>query len=206
MNLDVTGQRYGDLVALYRSDRSTSRMSYWICQCDCGNRTEVQLGSIRSGHTTSCGCLKGKTHGLRNTPEYAAWANMKQRCQNDANPGYPHYGGRGIYVCERWNESFENFLADMGPRPTASHSIERKDVNDHYTPENCEWATPIVQSRNRRNAVRHIVNGISLSEGDIEQLYGVSPQTLRSRMAKGMTLKEAVMTPVRPKRKTRLKE
>jgi hypothetical protein len=130
---------------------------YWfvICDCDCGARKRVSADSIRAG-TTSCGCLlsdKNKarsTHGMRSTRAYTAWTNMKQRCCVPGNRAYPDYGGRGIKVCDRWRDSFENFFADMG-KPKPGESLDRfPDTNGNYTPENCRWATLVQQNQNKR--------------------------------------------------------
>lgn len=139
----------------------------WECQCDCGNRTVAAASNIGKS-TQSCGCLAketaanllrgnttNRTHNKSKPREHATWTKMKQRCQNPRNPKYPIYGARGIFVCERWRDSFENFLTDMGPRPSVRHSIDRKNNDGPYSPENCHWALPKVQSRNTRT--NHIV-------------------------------------------------
>lgn len=91
-----------------------------------------------------------ENHGMRETPIYSAWTDMKTRCYNPKNSEYNNYGGRGIKVCERWRNSFMAFYEDMGPRPTPQHSIDRKDVNGNYEPGNCRWATRSQQNINRR--------------------------------------------------------
>ena len=129
--------------------------------------------------------------------EYRVWVNLKQRCYNPNNPGYPDYGGRGITVCDRWKDSYKNFIADMGLRPSPDHSIERDDVNGNYEPSNCRWATDLEQARNRRNNVYYDIDGEKLTESEVSRKYGVSPQVIRYRLGQGMTLKQAV-APVRP--------
>lgn len=134
----------------------------WTCTCACG-ATVIKRGShLRKGEVQSCGCLltsgramKRLTHGARRgrefSPEYSSWVNMKQRCFNSKNNRYYLYGARGITVCDRWASSFENFLHDMGQKPTPKHSIDRIDNDQDYQPGNCRWATPLQQRHNRRD-------------------------------------------------------
>lgn len=159
--VDITGQKYERLTAI-RDVGSDSRKGHvWLCKCDCGNFVNVPSNKLRRKHTKSCGCLKwdlnierSTTHGQGNktnrTAEYRAWAAMKTRCYNPKIIHFEHYGGRGITVCDRWLNSFENFLADMGERPSSKHTLDRKEVNGNYSPENCCWATKTEQSRNQR--------------------------------------------------------
>lgn len=109
------------------------------------------------------------------TPEYSTWRTMKQRCQNPRTAGFEYYGGRGIKVCDRWRNSFENFLADMGPRPSEAHSIERKDNAADYTPENCVWATAKEQATNRRTTK---LSGVAVLCIRILRQRGASVRTL----------------------------
>jgi hypothetical protein len=157
---DITGQRFGRLVAIKvvsKTRRAAPRIdTKWLCQCDCGQQHITGLTSLRTGSTSSCGCLAAEgnnaTHGAaRNgklTPEYMSWKGMRARCQYKKHKDYKSYGGRGITVCERWSK-FENFLADMGERPPG-YSIERIDVNGHYEPANCTWIPMSDQPKTRR--------------------------------------------------------
>jgi hypothetical protein len=150
---DIQGMKFGHLTVIDRADNNAENRAMWRCECVCGNTSIVMGKSLRSGHVKSCGCQRGNretkygTHAKK-MREYAAWINMRQRCGNPNVDQYKYYGARGIRVCERW-QRFENFLADMGPRP-AGHSLERMDVNGNYEPSNCRWATKQEQIDNRR--------------------------------------------------------
>jgi hypothetical protein len=151
------GQRFGRLVVVELSEaRTNSGSRKYLCVCDCGIEKLFSAADLRRGDSKSCGCLKrerqvegSRTHGSSRTPTYVTWTAMRRRCYNPNYGGFQYYGGRGIKVCERW-QNFENFLQDMGERPVGM-TIDRKNVNGHYDPANCHWATPIEQSRNRRN-------------------------------------------------------
>ncbi len=134
----------------------------WECRCECGNITAVATAQICGKRPSrSCGCLikdrtreRCSTHGFaarnKRPPEYIAWKAMRLRCSaKEGHPDYPYWAARGITVCERWDD-FAAFIADMGPKPSKTHSLDRIDVDGHYCPENCRWATPEQQSQNRR--------------------------------------------------------
>jgi hypothetical protein len=134
------------------------------------------------------------THHMSRSPEFRVWWAMRQRCTNANNVGFPDYGGRGITVCERWI-SFEAFLADMGHRPTAEHSLDRIDVNGNYDPKNCRWATRAQQVRNRRDNVYVTIGEVTKVLEDWAADFGISPNTVRHRINKGMSPEEALTRP-----------
>lgn len=153
---------------------------------------------LKKGHTSSCGCLRRetlRTHGLsRSVPEYCVWECMIARCRNPSRSWFHLYGGRGISVCERWL-NFENFLADMGPRPTPDHSLDRVNNDGNYEPGNCRWATRIEQANNTRINKRVEFEGQTKSVAEWSRLYGLSRGILSSRLRAGWPTDLAVTTP-----------
>lgn len=158
--LNLVGRRFGRLVVLAQNGKTKAGARKWDCECDCGTAVSISGPSLMSGNTTSCGCYvremkrdqmaARKSHGMSHTPEHNAWLEMRRRCEDPSRQSYKYYGAQGITVCERW-QKFDNFLADMGDRPSASHSVGRLDNAKGYEPQNCRWETPSEQGLNRRN-------------------------------------------------------
>lgn len=165
--ISLIAQRFGRLTVIEPSQRRNHR-TMWRCQCDCGSTCVVWSISLRKGATKSCGCLRAEvtrkrvtTHGASKSPEFQAWAEILKRCLNVNSKAFPHYGGRGVNICQRWRNSFENFLADMGRRPAGRcglrplYSIDRINNDGNYEPSNCRWATVSEQNKNRRQFRKH---------------------------------------------------
>lgn len=156
--VDLTGQKFNRLTVIAKE--RINKNTFWIVVCDCGNTTKVDSTSLVRGRTKSCGCLsreRSTTHNLSGTPTYKSWQAMMQRCTNIHDDNYPHYGARGISVCDKWR-TFEGFYEDMGDRPDST-TLDRIDVNGNYSKENCRWATNETQQNNKRTNTRIKFNG-----------------------------------------------
>jgi hypothetical protein len=160
--INLADQRFGRWLVLERAPDDANGCSSWLCRCNCGVKRTIRSNQLRDGRSQSCGCLhhemmKGLqrrlTHGhsvnRRSNRTHESWVDMRARCSNPNKRFFKHYGGRGITVCERWLNSFENFLADMGERPPGL-TIDRIDYNGNYEPGNCRWGTAEQQGRGRR--------------------------------------------------------
>lgn len=179
------GQRFGRLLVI---SQNGPRLS---CECSCGKSHVIQAGNRL--RIKSCGCLhsaqlsaRNKVHGRSKTRAYSIWKQMKARCKNHKLPCFPDYGGRGIRVCDRWIESFESFISDMGEPPSPSHTIDRKDNNGNYEPRNCRWATRRVQNQNTSRVKINFsiaekireMNGLKMKHSQIAKALGVSRNTV----------------------------
>jgi hypothetical protein len=193
---NLVGQRFGRLVIVRRESRK------WFCRCDCGGTKLVITTSLTHGQTRSCGCLVKESlekarlvntkHGRTNTPEWKAWKGVLDRCSTTVTTPNKDYAGRGIKVCPRWATSFLAFYEDMGPRPSPLHSIDRKDNDGDYTPENCRWATSAVQNSNTRLARYLTYNGTTKTMSAWARDLGVLPTIIWQRLKSGWPVSRAV--------------
>lgn len=195
--IDLTGKVYGRLTVI-SLDGSMHKQSRWQCLCDCGKMTVVYAFSLKSGCTKSCGCLHkeiiSKPRGVNEdtkSKEYRAWAGMKTRCYLTSSVGFKYWGGRGIKVCDRWLHSYKNFLSDMGRAPSKKHTLERKDNNKNYGPDNCKWATMKEQAQNRRGTIS--VNGVSLF--DYCSSNNLPYSRVVNRIRRGWSINDAINIP-----------
>lgn len=205
--IDRTGQVYGRLTVLRQAPAGKWSNARWECKCTCGQSRIIPSSNLQSGTSTSCGCLareltaqRSTTHGgasaKRKHPLYKIWDGIKQRCHNPDNPAYDRYGGRGIAVCDCWRNDFMAFVADMGERPSSSHSIERKDNNLGYSKENCIWATKTEQANNRRNTICLTHDGRTQTLARWAREIGIQGQTIMYRIHTGWSIERALTTKI----------
>ena len=186
--IDLTGKRFGRWVVIKENGRSKRGGVLWECICDCGKIVTVHGGNLKNATTRSCGCFAKEqakiahtTHGMKGTPVYTTWTLMNNRCINVNDEHYKYYGERGIKVCEKWRNSFENFFEDMGDRPIGK-TIERIDNNLGYFKENCCWADSKTQNRNSRNTRLIEYNGEVKCLTEWANELNINYGTLHSRL------------------------
>lgn len=184
-----------------RVANSADNKPQYFCRCDCGKSSIVLGKLLRTGHTLSCGCIRYERlkksitkHGYSFTKTYNVWCAMTARCTNKNCHAYHSYGGRGIFVCDRWKNNFQNFLLDMGHKPKG-HTIDRINVNGNYEPTNCRWATPLEQANNRRGNIMLTYDGITQTISDWARQLNLSRNMLWTRYSKGQTVKEILEVP-----------
>lgn len=186
---DLTGQRFGKLVAIKPLDEKQNNKLVWLCKCDCGNETNVIGTKLTSGNTKSCGCLK-KKHGMFGTRLYNVWHSMKERCYVESATSYKNYGERGIKVCDEWQEfipfmkwAYANGYDENAPRGQCT--LDRIDYNGDYCPENCRWVDMNVQHNNTSANVYIEYNGVLDTLSNHARRVGLDPRTVESRKVNG---------------------
>lgn len=201
--VDIAGQRFGRLVALTRNGQDTNGAWLWDCQCDCGRTITTSGSRLRRGRVQSCRCIsremtsqRVKTHGMSLRSEYRIWQGMKERCHNPVSTSYPRYGAQGVVVCERWRDSFENFIADVGPRPSSLHTIDRyPDTKGPYSPDNCRWATRREQQNNLSSNRVITFRGKSMTVAQWGREFGVPRNTIYARLNRGWSVARSLGEP-----------
>jgi hypothetical protein len=203
---DISGQRFGHLVAVRFAYVNEKKKTMWHCRCECGKELIVGATNLKTGNSKSCGCIKSQvisvsrtTHGKSGTAGYQTFFSMINRCTNPTESAYKNYGGRGITVCDRWLEpgGYERFVEDMGPRPPGM-TIERVDNEKGYSPDNCVWADLETQGNNRRNNVRVTWEGREMTLTQACALVGKSFPTVWHRLSVAKwPLERALTQPIR---------
>jgi len=187
----LVGKKYNMLTVLAQEGINKEGKYLWLCRCECGNEKKLTGTILKSGSSKSCGCIVRTQKGLANTSIYSIWHSMVARCHNKNSRSWKRYGGRGIIVCDRWKNSFFNFLEDMGDRPKGM-SIDRINNNGNYCKENCRWATMMEQARN--TSKNHIIEAFGKKMTLIEWVRdtGHAPDVIKKRLKRGLSIEEAL--------------
>lgn len=203
--VDLTGQRFGRLVVLERVENSKTGSSRWLCKCDCGKTRIHSAGTLNYGTVQSCGCygreIRKKSHTTHNkskTKLYRVWASMRERCFSPSCNGFVYYGGRGITVCDEWNDSFQAFYDwAMTNGYCEGLSIDRIDVDGNYEPSNCRWVSRNIQANNTRKNVSIEYNGECHTIGEWADILGIEYITLWMRFRRGWSVEKVFQTPLK---------
>lgn len=191
---DLTGRKFGRLTALHQTGERKNNKAVWMCKCDCGNEYKVIGTQLTSGNTKSCGCIV-KKHGMFGTRIYNVWHTMKERCYVKSQTSYPNYGGRGIKVCDEWQEfipfmewAYANGYDENAPRGQCT--LDRIDPNGNYEPNNCRWVNSSVQANNKNTNVFIEYNGKLDTLTNHARNAGIKPTLAEDRMLKGKNVEE----------------
>lgn len=194
---DITGMRFGLLTVVKQSGSTPKGQRLWVCSCDCGGTTIAKTDKLKSGRKISCGCrhgcaTHGHTRGRKASLTFSSWSAMLERCKGNA-----YYKRKGITVCERWHQ-FENFLADMGERPSIEHTLDRyPDQLGNYETDNCRWATRKQQGNNRVTTRYFDYAGERFTLSELSERTGIPQERLRHRLVRaGWPIDKAVSLPI----------
>lgn len=205
--IDLTGRKVGMLAVLSRAPDLHKGHPRYYCRCDCGKETITWAQALRENKIESCGCKANERfgqrnkdrakHNLRGTRVWRIWQSMKQRCYLTTHTSYSNYGAKGVTVCDRWREDFRNFLEDMGHPPTRHHTIDRIKNAKGYGPDNCRWATMMVQQNNRTNNRHLTFNGKTQTIMEWSRETGISRNNIENRIDRcGYSVERALTEPV----------
>lgn len=210
MKNEMIGKKFNMLTVMEQCESRSKGKRYWLCKCDCGNTAVVNTSNLCSGQVKSCGCIANRpnntSHGMSKTVIYQRWISMRARCKNEKTNSFKNYGGKGIKVCTEWEESFEIFMKwSMENGFQEDLTLDRIDPNGNYCPENCRWISIKEQENNRTDNVRYQYKGRELTIPQLSEIYGINKQTLFWRVRKkGMSIAEAIETPIDTSRKQKL--
>lgn len=206
--VDISNMEFGRLTALGPTGRGNDGGILWHCRCICGKETIVTGAHLRSGHTTSCGCYqsditteRSTSHGMSRTKEYQVWCSMNERCRNPNNKHYRDYGGRGIVVCDEWQNDFAAFRDHVGPMPFDGATIDRVDNGSGYLPGNVKWSTQTEQARNRRNNTLLTYNGKTQCLSAWAEETGIHRSVIQTRLKWGWDIDGTLTQPVRKRQR-----
>lgn len=208
---NLKGKTFGYMTVISVHHVGTNgKGAHWNCQCVCGAMKVLRGRDLKTEPTVNCGCQSERlrkervtthghsVHGTRSR-EYRSWGAMKNRCLRESHPDYHNYGGRGISICPEWVDSFETFLSNMGICPEG-YSLDRKDVDGDYTPENCCWASRKEQDRNKRNTIWVVWQGEKVQLRTLAERFGIDRNLVKTRYRAGWPLSRILSEDVVPKK------
>lgn len=207
--IDLSGKRFGKLIAIRINGKTNAGNYKWLCSCDCGKETTVSSVSLRSGSIVSCGChirevtaKRNLTHGQTKTRLHRTWSNMKTRCGNKNAINFQNYGGRGISVCDEWKSDFIAFRDwAIANGYSDQLTIDRIDNDGNYSPENCRWITSFEQQSNKRSNRNICIDGKKKTVTEWGRVYKIPPVAIWARLNRGWNPVAAVKTPSDCRRK-----